>query len=202
MCSVFGVECFAPLNSALSDLVYPTSLLESGWGQIALVCGLCSNQQLNRGVQPHVVPSSHSSQVSLSLHQLANGRLISSPFVVVSHFSRTHFPRRLNILSVSASHFPLSLYPPSSHLSFFLAHTPSLFPFSFDAGGWHVQLTSSFSSFSPCYINPGHWMKIQTILLALYVPNAQSLFFFISESLFLMWCDLCCFHDLAMFSIA
>lgn len=60
---------------------------------------------------------------------MLTGRLISSPFLVVSHFSRTHFPRRLNILSARASHFLLSLYSPLIYLFFFfVAHSPSLLP--------------------------------------------------------------------------
>lgn len=60
----------------------PHQRLNLGWGQIALVYGLCCNRQHNRRIHPHMC---HSLHLSLSLHQHANGRLISSPFLWLSH---------------------------------------------------------------------------------------------------------------------
>lgn len=151
------VKCCAMPNFVLSDLVSPHIVFELGRGQPALVYGLWSNQQLNWGVQPHVVPPSCSLHLSLSLHQHANGCLISSLFLDVSHFSRTHFPWRLNILSAWTSHF-LFLYILLSLVYLFLGTSytvsPSFFAFPFDAAGWCIQLTTSFNAFSQYCINP------------------------------------------------
>lgn len=101
------------------------------------------------GIHPHVVPSSCFSNLPLSRHQPANGCVISSAFVVVRHFTRTHFPRRLNILNAQAGHFLLSLYFPPTYL--FLAYTPSL-PLSFiphlklEAGAYSDQHLSVLST--------------------------------------------------------
>lgn len=87
------------------------------------------------GIHPHVVPSSCFSHLPLSCHQPAHGHIISSVFVVVRHFSRTHFPRRLNKLNTQAAH-----YFPSTYL--FLAYTPSL-PLSFI---FHLKLEAGTHS--------------------------------------------------------
>lgn len=120
-----GLSVWKPLVW-LSDLLHPATV--PGWAQIALVYRPCRNQNLIWAVQSdvHVVPLRRSLQLLLCLHQHANGNLISSLFLVVSHISRTLFPWRLNTLCFSPSFLlsppPLTLIYrsfPRHRLSFF-----------------------------------------------------------------------------------
>lgn len=144
-----ALKCIFTLPlSAPSHQVYPTPVFELGRGQITPVL-----QALP--ILPGVL------HFSRSPHQHANGSHISSPLLVVSHFSRTRFPRRLNMLRAWASYFPLSFSFPLTPL--FLASTPSLplsFISSFKAGGCCTKLTTSFSAVSLCCINSGQWIQI------------------------------------------
>lgn len=133
-----ALKCIFTLPlSAPSHQVYSTPVFESGCG--ALQASPILSDVLHFSRPPH---------------QHANGSHISSPLLVVSHFSRIHFPRRLNMWAW-ASYFPLT--------SLFLASTPSpplSFISSLKAGGWCTKLTTSFSAVSLCCINSGRWIQI------------------------------------------
>lgn len=165
-----------------SDFLFsPRHCLNRGEVRLPLFMDFVAIRNSIGGIHPHVVPSSCFSHFPLSCHQLAHGHIISSAFVVVGHFSRTHFPRRLNKLNTQAAHFLLSLYFPSTYL--FLAYTPSLPP-SFIShlkleGGAHSD--QHLSMLSTCIVlTQASGLKLKSFPWH-SLPYAQTLIFSKSE---------------------